>query len=119
MRFDRLTVALLAFNADAPALRDAEMAALQDGHLAHLAALHDAGYLLSAGPLAFDDPDAALCGLSIFKVGVEEARALAEQDPAVRAGLFTVRVLPWMVPDGLMAFTRAHLPRSRAEAAPE
>jgi len=108
MEFDEFTIALLVSgptpNSDA----------LQDAHLAHLASLHDAGSLLAAGPLR--DPAGELRGLSILSVGVDEARRLKEADEAVRAGVFSVKVLPWMVPAGAIAFAQTRFPRSGAEA---
>jgi uncharacterized protein YciI len=79
--------------------------------MAHLADLHDAGYLLAAGPLL----DEKFRGLSILNVEPERARALKEEDPAVRAGRFSVMVIPWMVPRGALSFSRTHFPRSVSE----
>lgn len=112
MHFDRYTLALLVARPDAPHLDDAETAAIRDGHLAHLARLHDAGHLIAAGPLAAE----GYFGLSVFRVGPEEARALSEADPACRAGWFTVTILPWRVPAGAIAAGEAHFPRSAADA---
>jgi uncharacterized protein YciI len=109
--FDRLTAALLVLRDNAPELDAAEAAALQDAHMAHLADLHEAGYLLAAGPLLDD----RFRGLSILKVDAEEARRLKEADPAVQAGRFDVIVMPWMVPAGAMHFAPARFPRSMAE----
>jgi hypothetical protein len=104
MEFDEFTIALLVSgptpNSDA----------LQDAHLAHLASLHDAGALLAAGPLS--DPAGELRGLSILNVGVDEARRLKEDDEAVRAGVFTVRVMPWQLPAGAVSFSPTFFPRS-------
>ena len=58
----------------------------------------EAGHLLAAGPLA--DAGGELRGLSILGVGPEQARELKEADPAVRAGVYRVRVLEWRVPAG-------------------
>ncbi|MGB2951982.1 MAG: YciI family protein [Gaiellaceae bacterium] len=112
MQFDRFTVALLILQPDAPDLDEEAAAALQDAHMAHLADLHEAGHLLAAGPL-FDEK---FRGLSILNVEPERARELKEQDPAVRAGRFSVKVIPWIVPGGALAFSPAHFPRSAAEA---
>jgi uncharacterized protein YciI len=114
MEFDRLSIALLVPGEDPPDLTEAEEAALQDAHMTHIAGLHQAGHLVAAGPLR--DPDSYYRGLSILTVGVEEARALAEADPAVKAGKFRVIVLPWMVPAGAVHFSPAKFPRSIAEA---
>lgn len=112
MDFDRLTVTLLILRPDAPNLDADEAAALQDAHMAHLADLHEAGYLLAAGPLLGDD---TFRGLSILRVGPEQARQLKEADPAVRAGRFSVKILPWMVPGGAMTFSQTRFPRSMAD----
>jgi uncharacterized protein YciI len=112
VKFDRFTIALLILRPDAPELDDEAAAALQDAHLAHLADLHDAGHLLAAGPLADD----TLRGLSILNVDPERARELKEQDPAVQAGRFSVKVMPWLVPAGAIAFSQTRFPRSAAEA---
>src|SRR6266700_14793 len=101
MEFDRFSIALLVLRPDRPRLDKEAEAELQDAHMAHLADLHEAGYLLAAGPLL---------GCS------EKARMLKEQDPAVQAGRFSVKVLPWMVPRGAMHFSRTRFPRSMAEA---
>jgi uncharacterized protein YciI len=111
VQLDRFTVALLILRPDAPKLDEEAAARLQDAHMAHLADLHEAGYLLAAGPL-FDDK---FRGLSILNVEPERARALKEQDPAVIAGRFSVKVIPWMVPRGAMTFSPAHFPRSVSE----
>ncbi len=115
MDFDRFTVTLLILRPDAPQLDEERAAALQDAHLSHLADLHEAGHLLAAGPL-LGGPDQRFRGLSILNVEPDEARALKEQDPAVRAGRFSIVALPWMVPRGAIAFSPARFPRSIAEA---
>jgi uncharacterized protein len=112
VEFDRYTIALLILREDAPDHDEAEANALQDAHMAHLAELHEAGHLLAAGPL--DDPH--FRGLSILRVEPERARELKEADPAVRAGRFTVTVIPWIVPKGAMSFSPTRFPRSIADA---
>jgi uncharacterized protein len=104
MEFDEFTIGLLVSgptpNSDA----------FQDAHLAHLASLHEAGSLLAAGPLS--DPAGELRGLSILSVPVDEARRLKAADGAVRAGVFSVRVMPWRIPSGAISFSRTFFPRS-------
>jgi len=112
VQFDHFTIALLLLRPDAPQLDEEASAALQDAHMAHVADLHKAGHLLAAGPLF----DKVYRGLTILNVDPEQARALKEQDPAVRAGRYSVKVVPWQVPAGAMAFSAAHFPRSVAEA---
>jgi uncharacterized protein YciI len=89
MQFDHLTITLLILRSDAPQLNEEAAAALLDAHVAHIADLHEAGYLVASGPLL----DARFRGLSVFTVEPEHARALKEQDPVVRDGLFS-RPLP-------------------------
>jgi uncharacterized protein len=112
VEFDRYTIVLLTLRPDAPELDDEAAAALQDAHLAHLAELHEEGYLLAAGPLS----DETFRGLSILNVDPEQARELKEQDPAVKIGRLAVKVIPWIVPAGAMSFSPARFPRSIAEA---
>jgi uncharacterized protein len=104
MEFEEFTITLLVSgptpNTDA----------FQNAHLAHLASLHDAGTLLAGGPLR--DPVGELRGLSILNVPVDEARRLKEADEAVRAGVFSVRAMPWRIPAGAMSFSRTFFPRS-------
>ena len=61
-----------------------------------------------------DHPDESVRGLTFFCVGsVEEARRLAEDDPAVRAGRLAVDVMTWWCPAGTM--TRPGRPVSVGE----
>jgi uncharacterized protein YciI len=113
IQLDSFTIVLLILRPDAPKLDEEAAAALQNAHMAHLADLHEAGYLLAAGPL-FDE---RFRGLSILNVDPEQARALKEADPAVKAGRFSVQVIPWMVPRGAMSFSPTRFPRSVSELA--
>lgn len=113
MEFEHYTVALLVTNPDERAWVEGEREALQDAHLNHLADLHEAGHLLAVGPLA--DPDGELRGLLLFGCGADEARMLSEADPAVRAGAFLLRVIPWSIPAGGVQFSSTRLPRSMAD----
>jgi uncharacterized protein YciI len=113
MEFDHFTIALLVTNPDGPELDDEEAAALQDAHLDHLATLHEAGHVLAAGPLR--DPGGELRGLLILGADAEAARTLNEQDPAVRAGVFLLRTVPWQVPAGAVRFAPTRFPHSIAD----
>jgi len=115
MNFDSYTVALLIRRPDAPSLPKGEADALQDAHMAHTADLHEKGHLLVAGPVSSDD-QSGLCGFSILNVDPERARALKEDDPAVRAGIYRIEAYPWILPAGILHFTPGRLPRSMAEA---
>ena len=112
MDFDSLTVVLLLRRDEAPELDDEAADALQDAHLDYLASLHEAGHLVAAGPVGGE----RIRGLSLLRVDVDEARRLKEQDPAVRAGVYELEVLPWRFPAGAMSFHRTRFPHSLAEA---
>jgi uncharacterized protein len=109
VQFDHFPVVLLILRPDAPELDEEAAARLQDAHMAHLAGLHSAGYLIAAGPLS----DAR--GLNILNVEPEHARSLMEQDPAVLAGRLSVQVITWMVPHGAVSYSRTRFPRSVGE----
>jgi uncharacterized protein YciI len=84
--------------------RTPEAVAAGEGHMANIKRLADCGKLLIAGP--FDvgptPPADALAGLFIFDVPtLEEAVALTQTDPAVKAGRFAIEVMPWYGPSGL------------------
>ncbi len=80
---------------------------IQRRHIGHLQAMGKAGKMVVAGPFS-DQPDATLRGACLYRVAsVEEARALAEQDPAVQAGRLRVEVLTWWVEKGTMEFPRS------------
>jgi hypothetical protein len=115
IRLDHFTIVLLAVGPHAPALDEEARAALQDAHLARNADLHEAGRVLTAGPLRHD----VLRALSIWDLEPEQVRAHVAADPLVEAGRLVATVIPWMVPSGAMAFPAGRLPRSRAEAAYE
>ena len=114
MEFDRYTIALLLLRTDAPELSKEDEAALQDAHMAHLASLHEAGQLLVSGPV-LGAANRDLRGLSILNVDADEALRLKSEDPAVRAGRYRIEVYPWVMPQGLISFSHARLPRSTAE----
>jgi len=120
VRFDHFTITLLELRPDAPQMDEEGADALQSEHLAHLADLHDQGVLIAAGPLLGDD-DRVLRGLSIWAVPPDEVQRIlaAHPDPAVTAGRFSVRVIPWMVPQGAVRSGESRFPRSVDEARPD
>ncbi|MFB9067512.1 YciI family protein [Pseudofulvimonas gallinarii] len=68
-------------------------AGLQAGHMAHMAAEHEAGRLVMAGPFG-DDGDWR--GIQIYDAGSrEEVEAICARDPAVEAGRLACEVRPW------------------------
>ncbi len=72
-----------------------ETKAVQEAHMANIRAMWEAKKLIVAGPFG-DDGD--LRGVFIFDVAsLEEAKALAATDPAVKAGRLAVEIHPWWV----------------------
>jgi uncharacterized protein YciI len=77
-----------------------ETGAMMKGHLKHLEGLVEKGKAVLCGPFMDND---RISGLVIMTVPTaEEARALAEADPTVRAGHFAVEVLKWWAAKGIM-----------------
>jgi uncharacterized protein YciI len=73
---------------------------LQKAHIANIVRLAGMKKLVVAGP--FGD-NGMLRGIFVFKVAsLEEARALTETDPAVKAGRLAIDLHPWMVPEGIL-----------------
>jgi len=95
-------------------LPQAEGEALQARHLAHLTAMDASGKMVIAGPFS-NQADPAYRGACIYRVATpEEARALAEQDPIVKAGQLRVEVMTWWVGKGYVAFPKAPLVKREA-----
>jgi len=105
--FDIYELVLLRSGHPDSGINKEEIDLLQRQHLGHLMAMMAAGHSVASGPL-LDQPDQSWRGLSLYRVGsLEKARQLAEADPAVRAGLFTVEVMHWYTPKGAIPFGRA------------
>jgi uncharacterized protein YciI len=115
VEFDHFSLVLLVTGPKDEEIDERKRGEIQDAHLNHLATLHEAGKLIAAGPLV-GGGDTGFRGASILTVGADEARALCEQDPAVQAGVFDVRILPWLVPAGAVGYSRTTFPHSSSEA---
>ena len=85
----------LVFLRQGPASRDDEARneRLQREHLQHLTKLQILGVIVLNGPILAEHE---ILGVGVYAVGLDEARALAEADPKVKAGYLTVEALPWM-----------------------
>jgi uncharacterized protein YciI len=80
-----------------------EIDRIQAEHLAHHAALRASGQVVTNGPV-IDPPDPFLRGLTFYRTGsLEQARELAEADPAVRAGRLIAEIMTWYCPPGTMS----------------
>jgi uncharacterized protein len=77
-----------------------ELQQIQEGHLAHLTAMWKAGKLVLAGPL---ENAGNWRGVLIYRTKtIEEAQALANDDPAVKAGRLKVTLHRWWVQKGIL-----------------
>jgi len=94
MELEAFELVLLRTPENAPDYDAEEVTRIQGEHLAHHARLRASGHVVTNGPV-IDQPDLSLRGLTFYRTGsLEEARRLAEADPAVRAGRLTVEVRP-------------------------
>lgn len=78
----------------------AAAAEIQKGHLAYMDSLHKQGKLVMAGPFMDNAPAR---GIVVYRVkDVAEAKALAADDPAVKAGRLVIEAYPWMTFRGIL-----------------
>jgi uncharacterized protein YciI len=102
MELDAYELVLLRRPPDATPYDEATLERIQAGHLQYHAELREAGVVVTNGPV-IDQPDESLRGLCFYRTGsLQEARRLAEGDPAVRAGRLAVEVMRWYCPPGTM-----------------
>ncbi|MBX7133173.1 MAG: YciI family protein [Fimbriimonadaceae bacterium] len=94
--FQLLTIVRLV-NPAVPAPDSPEDETIQAAHIRYLGSLVEQGLILANGPVRRRD-DQTLRGMSLYTVGPEEARALALQDPGVKAGWFDLIIDQWMIP---------------------
>ena len=72
---------------------------IQAGHMANIGKMAQGGKLLAAGPM-MDDGD--LRGIFLFKAAsLDEARALAAEDPAIKAGRLKLDLYAWQAPKNI------------------
>jgi uncharacterized protein YciI len=96
MQFQRLSIVQLR-SPDVVPSDSADDDRIQAEHIAYLGRLRDRGILALNGPVRFKDSP-RFRGMTIYTVDVEEARAYALADPAVKAGWFEVVVDSWWLP---------------------
>lgn len=73
---------------------------IQAGHMANIGKMAQLGKLVAAGPM-MDNGD--LRGIFLFKASAEEARTLAAEDPAIKAGRLKLDLYSWMGPKNIGA----------------
>jgi uncharacterized protein YciI len=86
----------LITNPNKPVLPKAEIDSIQWAHMANIGRMIKDGKLMLAGP--FEEGG----GIFIFNVPtIEEAKALAAQDPAISAGRLLIEIRPWYTAKGV------------------
>lgn len=101
--FDVRTVVFLIRPDNPPAFDEDALDALQVQHLAFVADLASRGITAANGPMR-DQTDVRVRGISVYTVGVDEALAIAREDPMVRAGWLRLEAAQWCVAAGKIAF---------------
>lgn len=96
MQFQRLSIVQLR-SPDVVPPDSADDDRIQAEHFAYLGGLRDRGIVALNGPVRFKDSP-SFRGMTIYTVDVDEARAYALADPAVKAGWFEVVVDIWWLP---------------------
>lgn len=97
---ERFQLVLLRRPAAAPEYDEATLDRLMGEHLAFLDGLQERGLTATHGPV-LDQPDPSLRGLVLYRVGsVDEALALAAEDPLVVAGRLEVEGMTYLCPAG-------------------
>jgi uncharacterized protein YciI len=83
-----------------PEVTDA-VKALQEAHLANIRRLWTEHKMVVAGPT--EDPTDTLRGIFVFEAAsLDEAKALAASDPAIKAGRLAADIYPWWVEKGAL-----------------
>jgi uncharacterized protein YciI len=103
MDLEAFELVLLRRPDNAPDYPDEEIDRIQREHLAFYAGLRASGQVVTNGPVA-EQPDPSLRGLGFYRTGsLEQARELAEADPAVRAGRLAVEIMTYYCTPGTMS----------------
>lgn len=85
------------WNPDAPDFMD-----VMKQHHAFVKRMTDQGNLAIAAPFPLSE-HGELRGVAIFRVGAEQTAKLAQDDPAVKAGLLKTEIHPWATGKGVLA----------------
>ncbi len=102
MKFQRAYLAFLVRGSKWTPEKTPETEAVQKAHLANIGKLAETGKLVVAGPFGGTGTN-RLRGIFVFKVAsLEEAKSLADTDPAVQAGRLALEIYPWLVPEGML-----------------
>ena len=96
---DRYVVGMLKKGPKWSGAKTPESAKLQEGHMANIKRMADTGKLIVAGPFTGNNQNYR--GIFIFKATLEEAKQMAEEDPAIKAGQLELELYPWYAAKGL------------------
>jgi uncharacterized protein len=102
-RFDEHTILWLIRSPDAPDLSEEALDALQVEHLTYLRELKRRGVLIANGPLT-EQTDVRFRGMSVYRLPLTDALALARADPMVLAGRLVIEGARWMTAEGSARF---------------
>lgn len=104
--FEHVQLVLLLRGPQADTIPAEELEDLQRQHIQHLTRLGDQGLILVAGP--FDQQqDESFRGMCLYRASsLEEARRLASEDPAVKAGRLRVEAMDWWYERGRLEFPK-------------
>jgi uncharacterized protein YciI len=76
-----------------------EIQKIQEGHMANINKMAQAGKLFAAGPIL---GNGELRGIFVFRAAsIDEAKALAAEDPAIKAERLKLEILPWFGSKGI------------------
>jgi uncharacterized protein YciI len=89
------TVLFLVRPPDAPQFSEDELDRLQEAHLTYLREQARGGVLVANGPLV-DQTDERLRGISIYRLPLDEALRVANEDPMVKAGRLAIDGGRWI-----------------------
>jgi uncharacterized protein YciI len=107
MELQAFELVILRRPAVTPEIDDDSAQRIQSEHLAFYAQLRKEGTVVTNGPV-LDQPDETWRGLGFYRTGsLEDTRTLAEQDPAVVAGVLEVEVMTWWCRPGTMVLPGA------------
>jgi uncharacterized protein YciI len=94
---DQLFIVFLNSNPEREQLDEADVAALQKGHLENIQRLYDQGHLLLAGPFNGGG------GIFVLKAeDLESAKELLSSDPAISANRFRIETISMQIDKGMI-----------------
>jgi hypothetical protein len=103
---EELTVVLLLDGPARAGMDRDEVQRLANEHLRYTVGLVQGGQLLHAGAIIDPDGERPVTGLGFSRLPPDEIARLESEDPGVKAGLETVKVVRYRFPRGGLRFAR-------------